>query len=325
MLLIEGLNVNITFDKAVQFMNVHGVNTSSRNGDVTAPNCPVMTVTQKPTERVLFNKYRNANPFFHFFECLWMLSGSSDGRYLDTYVSDFSSRFGEPGGNLWGAYGHRWINHFNENQLYVAIDALKKNPEDRRVVIAMWDPNVDIYSEELTSTMVPARDLPCNTHMYPRIVNGALDLSIMCRSNDVVWGCYGANAVHFSFVQEYLAGLIGVPVGKMYQFSNNWHLYHSTAHLFKRDEDIPNYPGTFPIVAVPDMWDEDLFTFMHMPEDSAGGSNPFFEKVALPMYLAHLAWKAKDHESMAYHAANIAAPDWRLAVLEWMRRRADKW
>jgi thymidylate synthase len=52
-----------------------------------------------------------------------------------------------------------------------------------------------------------------------------LDLTVLCRSNDVVWGAYGANAVHFSVLQEYLAGRIGVDVGVMYQFSNNYHGY----------------------------------------------------------------------------------------------------
>ena len=46
-----------------------------------------------------------------------------------------------------------------------------------------------------------------------KIKNGRLQMTVHCRSNDIIWGTYGANAVHFSILQEYVAARIGVDLG----------------------------------------------------------------------------------------------------------------
>jgi hypothetical protein len=154
-------------------------------------------------------------------------------------------------------------------------------------------------------------------------VNGRLDLTVTCRSNDVVWGAYGANAVHFSVLLEYLAGRIGVRVGKMYQISNNWHLYDSVASRFKPSEYRP-YPGSVPMGTDWDRWDEDLTMFMDGAESPLSYRNDWFSSVAEPMWAAHSLWKVGDRIGAQLEAARIGAPDWRIAVLQWMDRRMLK-
>jgi hypothetical protein len=39
---------------------------------------PVVTCYSAPTQRVLFSPMRDANPFFHLMEALWMLAGRDD-------------------------------------------------------------------------------------------------------------------------------------------------------------------------------------------------------------------------------------------------------
>src|SRR5271154_5758040 len=41
-----------------------------------------ITEYEKPDERVLFSQTRDANPFFHFFESLWILAGREDVEFL---------------------------------------------------------------------------------------------------------------------------------------------------------------------------------------------------------------------------------------------------
>lgn len=321
MLTIQAVNVNDAYDKAVIAMSKFGVPEESRNGDVTAAPFPVMTVYERPTQRVLFNRHRDANPFFHFFECLWMISGSDDGKWLDRFVSDFSSRYAEPeSGHIWGAYGYRWRNWFGYDQIGSVVTRLRANPKDRRVVIQMLDGAMDMCSEDYTLSGEIARDIPCNTAIYPRIVDGALDITVTCRSNDVVWGAYGANAVHFSFLQEYMAGMIGVRVGKYYQLSNNWHLYESVCPKFAQDP-LAAYPTTFPIGENWSDWDADLFKFMTHPERPNSYSNSWFLYVARQMWLAHYEWKFGSRVTALRVAEGISALDWRRAVLEWMHRR----
>lgn len=327
MIVIQGRNVNDIYSEATVIMEKYGRRDDSRNGGVLAAPYPVMTVYERPTERVLFNSHRNANPFFHFFESLWMLAGRNDARWLDRFVKDFSSRFAEDNGIQWGAYGHRWRESFGYDQLDVVVEKLRVAPLDRRVVISMWDPHYDLDSEQYTESGLPARDVPCNTQIYPRIVDGALDITVMCRSNDVVWGAYGANAVHFSFLQEYLSARIGVPVGKMYQLSNNWHLYNNVADKFVSDPaGVAEYPSNYPLVEHPESFDAELNQFLHDPTACHGMKNTFFGDVAYPMWIAHDVFRQTAGrvgiESALYWSNSIRSEDWALAVRQWLQRKA---
>ena len=79
----------------------------SRNGTTYEALEPVTTVYEKPWERVLLLKIRDANPFFHFIEGLWMLAGRKDLAPLTRYVKSMED-FSDDGETLWGAYGWRW-------------------------------------------------------------------------------------------------------------------------------------------------------------------------------------------------------------------------
>lgn len=323
-IVISGRNVNDLYPQALHHLETSGVEEPSRAGTVITVPYPVVSVTMNPMERVLFCPVRDANPFFHLFESLWMLAGRDDGTWLDHFVKDFSSRFGEDDGRIHGAYGHRWRAHFTQDQLIVAINRLRNNPKDRRVVIQMWDPK----SDHMVTSGDEPRDVPCNTTIYPRIVNGKLDLSVMVRSNDVIWGAYGANAVHLPALQEYLAAGIGVPVGVFYQFSNNWHAYKNVLEKKLLNNDFTNYPNHYVQGIKPtnmidkfNMFDEELTNFLFDPEGFVPQHNMWF------MLTAHRAWKsfnayrAGDLKEAIHWADGVAAQDWRKAMMDWLIRR----
>lgn len=330
MQVVDARNVNGAFETGTGLLWKFGEVSESRAGAVIVAPWPVVTVYSKPTERVLFNKTRDANPFFHLFESLWMLAGRNDGTWLDRFVSDFSSRFAESDGRMHGAYGHRWRLHFEEDQLQVVINRLRSSPDDRRTVIQMWDSTYDLYdpcelSEETNEPFREPRDIPCNTHIYLRIVGGRLDLTTCCRSNDAIWGAYGTNAVHFSMLQEYLAGMIGVPVGTMYQFSNNFHMYQDTAQKSKgssldRDPYVTGEVSPLVIGNNWSSWDFDLYQFMHSP-DSTGFKNRWFSDVAVPMWRVHELWSSHNKKGAVEHVGSIRATDWQMAARQWMERR----
>jgi hypothetical protein len=265
-------------------------------------------------------------------EGIWMLSGSDDGRWLDQFVGDFSLRFAETDGHIHGAYGKRWRCHFpvwygetvvdHIDQLDKIVRILRKNPEDRRAVIQMWDTSVDLGTQ--------FRDIPCNTQIYPRVREGSLDLTIMCRSNDIVWGAYGANAVHFSMLHEYLAAGIGCRVGILYQLSNNFHGYVDVLekHPIKTPKGIMPYDPygagkvyPMPMVGDFDTFDNDVDKFMTDGWRDAAYHNLWFRNVAWPMRSAHVLWRTKNRAAAQSMLMNVDAPDWRRAAQEWMDRR----
>lgn len=368
MKVIEARNVNDAYAKGVALLREIGVREPSRAGEVLVAPCPVTTVYENPCERVLFNPQRDANPFFHLGEALHMMAGRNDATWLDRFVKDFSSRFAEDNGVQHGAYGFRWRWHFDmegggsvclPDQLEAIITLLRANSNDRRVVLQMWDPVADLD--------VSKRDVPCNTQAYFRVRKGAtyrefgvdpdpknrnpdgsdyhimdavnktppvLDMTVCCRSNDIIWGAYGANAVHFSVLQEYMAARIGVGVGKYYQISNNFHAYIDMLEKVGMPNPFQPYVNqTFTptkMVKTPEKWEADLAEFMKWStveepdqEPCSYTFNPWFELTAEPFFVAHHFWRQKLRaEAMeVLENANGMSPDWRTAGLEWMRRR----
>lgn len=316
---INATNVNDAYNKGMNLVRSEGWVEPSRNGNVFVMDAPVMTVTDRPDQRVLLDPGRKANHFFHFFECIWMMSGRRDAGYLDRFISDFGARFAEDDGDVHGAYGHRWRNFFGFDQLETALDMLRGDSTTRRVVISMWDPDADLGSD--------VRDMPCNTHLYPRILNGALDLTVCCRSNDVVWGAHGANAVHFSFLQQWMAEMLGLRTGTLYQLSNNYHLYESVAERYGTERSTDPYKDwdliSQPIVQDPDNWEIDLRRFTDNPSsEDQDYSNVFFDRVAVPMWNCHAALKAEDVALAEEHVRKILADDWREAAHDMIQRKS---
>lgn len=312
MKVIYAVDVNDAYTQGVRLLMSEGRRQGSRAGDVLVMPSPVMTVTDCPRMRVLLDPKRRANPFFHLFESLWMLSGRRDAKWLDQFVHDFSERFGEPDedGDQHGAYGHRWRRHFDFDQIESCVALLRADPLDRRVVLAMWDPDTDLAASK--------RDVPCNTHIYPRVRGEVLDITVCCRSNDAYWGAHGANAVHFSVLQEYLAARIGVRVGAMYQLSNNYHIY--TSVLPERPpSSVISYPrAPMAMVTDPTTFDDDLELFMREPKRPGSHyGNSWFPRVAAPMWELNEARVAKNREWFDETLPSVAAPDWRAAAKMW--------
>lgn len=341
-------NVHEALPKALQLLYAEGIERPSRNGPVLQMPCPVTTVYTNPLERVLFWPQRDANPFFHLYESLWMLAGRNDIKPLLRYAKQMKE-YSDDGLTLHGAYGYRWRKWLSDwskpnnlitgeferlDQLELIAIQLKENPNDRRCVLQMWDGQYDLGSNQ--------KDVPCNdTATFQIDAEGKLNLVVFCRSNDVIWGCYGANAVHFSFLLEYMAHWIGCPVGTYSQVSVNWHGYLSTLPTkdsFLLVEIIPNpyvslhhsplFHGTHEAldeaIATLLMHEETRFHLPHYPTDE-----PFFDTVYL-MLRAHLAFRENEAPVKFTEARKILAlgdqkNDWIVAGTEWMLRREANW
>lgn len=354
MKIIRARNVNDAYLKGLILIREDGLRQGSRAGEVLALPYPVTTIYENPQERVLFCPNRDANPFFHLFEALWMLSGSNDATWLDQFVKDFSSRFAEDDGLQHGAYGFRWRKHFDvegggrfglPDQLNTLVQMLRRDQFDRRAVLTMWDPVADLGADR--------RDIPCNLVVVPRIrleeaepepfggdplVRPVLDITVFCRSNDAIFGCYGANAVHFSVLQEYLAARLGVNVGRYYQVSNNFHAYTAVLDKVWPPSGLDYYvTGTVSpthMFTNPDDIDPDVSRFMDWTVSSEPDQQPqiyphntWFHETAEPMFVSHMLWKQKDHNhalEVLTNSSFLMADDWQIAAKAWMERRIKK-
>lgn len=307
---------------------------------------PVITEYSEPTERVLWSPYRDANPFFHLMESLWILAGRKDVAFLTEFnagmaqYSDNTLTFHAP-------YGYRlrhWPGEFNHlthistvddtfDQLKSAIELLRKDHSTRQVVLSIWNPEMDLGRA--------TKDMPCNDLLMLKIRDGELNLTVACRSNDAIWGAYGANVVQFSMIQEFIASAVGVEVGTYRQISDSFHVY-TDQPAWKSVLDNPNFStdpyqdmGISPFPLFSGFRSEDYGTWLTECEAFCEGkavSIPFFRQVAAPVRAAWRMYKSDtsemgiDKKTRAVAAANYlsnAMPecDWQMACVNWLLRR----
>jgi len=348
MKVIRAENVNHALPQGLGYLRNEGVKEQSRNGAVLVGPEPVCTVYHNPTQRVLFSAIRDANPFFHLMESLWMLAGRDDVEFVNYYAGSMK-QFSDDGETLHGAYGYRWRHALGYDQISHIIAELKQNPTTRRCVLQMWDAGGG-GMDDMYKAMNGGKDVPCNTHVYFDTIGGPLNMTVCCRSNDVVWGAYGANVVHFSMLQEYVARSANLKIGVYRQISNNYHVYAERPDVVKlmAQRRLPvdnrysehNYRDTDPkhaqaLTAYPIMtngeqgrWDADMYRFFDTWRPSqimqrGNFHDPFWRDVVTPMVNAHVFYNLgdKDHAPLAVEAC--AAEDWRAAGREWLQRRKE--
>lgn len=207
----------------IQALREEALFSDSRNGRVARFPRPVCLEYLNPTKRLLTSPVRNSNPFFHLFETMWMFGGLSELKPLLFFNSQMA-QYSDDGKSLRGtAYGHRWRVQWGD-QLLTAIAKFKANPDERRVVVSMWDP--------IEHNQMVGKDFACNLQVLfstrPSLANPEsriLDMTVTNRSNDIVYGALGSNVFHFSMLLEYMALHCGFEIGTYYQISNNLHLY----------------------------------------------------------------------------------------------------
>jgi hypothetical protein len=139
---------------------------------------PVATTYINPTHRVLMDPDRDANPFFHFFEAMWILAGRDDVAFL-SYFNKRMSDYSDDGERFHAPYGHRLRKAYGFDQIEGVISELETNPDSRRAVAAIWHPALDLAKN--------SKDIPCNDTIFFKLRRGKLNMTVACRSNDVVW------------------------------------------------------------------------------------------------------------------------------------------
>lgn len=358
MYVIEARNVNHAFHQGIRLIKDEGLEIPSRNGTTLEVPAPVSTVFHNPWERVLINSVRDANPFFHLMESIWILAGREDVKFLTEFnkrMADYSDD-----GQVFNApYGKRIRSHFGymNNQGHWAIDdqlkdqfgytdnqglrvindqlknvisILKLDPMSRQAVCQIWD------QEDLTKD---TKDKACNMSLVFRVRQGKLYLTVYNRSNDMIWGAYGANSVQFSMILEYVAAHLNMPMGEYTHVSNSYHVYTEGpgGDVWNRvknndKESTKNfYSGINRLVIMTNSdiksFDHDLKQFFNIYDkygikelgDTTYWESDYFRDLVMPVlsvFLIHKnGGKAIDHTDA------IVAEDWRMGCMNWLINR----
>ncbi|UTC27996.1 thymidylate synthase [Stenotrophomonas phage A1432] len=165
-------------------------------------------------------------------EVAWYIQGSQNAEFItkyaplwDKFVEDIS--YYDQGENglvrrsfrgVQAAYGYRWRNHFDRDQLELAIDALRQDPTDRRVYVSAWDPAIDGLGAE------GQKNVPCPTSFTFSVQDGELHSSLFLRSSDLFVGL-PYDVMGHALLMDAVAHELGIKPGVMHVTLAHAHLY----------------------------------------------------------------------------------------------------
>tara|TARA_R110000764_G_scaffold60094_1_gene129256 strand:+ start:6613 stop:7662 length:1050 start_codon:yes stop_codon:yes gene_type:complete len=331
-------NVNDALQQGISLMKIAAEQIPSRNGMTLEMDCPVATVYQNPHERVLINKVRDANPFFHLMEAMWIIAGRHDTKFLCEFNKRMAD-YADDGISFNAPYGFRLRNGVQtewkdkHDQLEQIIDMLSKDPNSRQAVAQIWDDK---------DLMRQTKDKACNMSIVFRIRKNKLTMTVYNRSNDMIWGAYGANVVQFSMIQEYVAARLGLEMGSYTQVSNSYHVYIEDAggEVWNRIKDqsitCENvYVKCDKLVLMnPDQaphLNHDIHQFFNaydqfgMEElgEFRNWKSDYFNQLIMPVLCVYLVHKQHGPKEALKYTDTIVADDWRLACEDWLSTRLE--
>lgn len=323
MKVIEVPNPDRALQLGIEYLEAEGNDVPSRHGSTLEAPEPVCTVWENPRHRVAFSPLRDANPFFHLMEAIWIIGGRDDVETLTRFNSKIGN-YSDDGVKFNGSYGARI---YEQEQLFRLLELLIREPDTRRAVISIYDGKRDLGTD--------SKDIPCNVSLHFIIRHGQLHMNVFNRSNDIVWGAYGANIVQFSMIQEWVCWSLSkmsnlrLSVGTLRQLSMSYHAYIESEssrvyHKIRRQGMDFESPYTTKEVEPSyihfDVTHAEANEFLNSEGENVGDSR-FLSVIARPMYRAWKDYKAGDGISTNTGAWYRSTVDWLKASHEWLIRR----
>jgi dihydrofolate reductase/thymidylate synthase len=207
-------------------------------------------------------------------ELLWFVSGKTnsnllkdkkigiwDGNSSREYLDKIGLGHREEG-DLGPVYGFQW-RHFGAeyrdmhadytgkgiDQLAAAIETIKKNPEDRRIIVSAWNP------ADLGKMALP----PCHMFCQFYVANGELSCQMYQRSADMGLGV-PFNIASYALLTRLVAQVCGLKAGEFVHTIGDAHVYSNHVEALK--EQLTRTPGKFPKLFInPDKKGIDDFVF----------------------------------------------------------------
>lgn len=315
MITFEAGSINHMARKVYDALIKIGYESDSRNGRVLRFAEPITTTYTKPWNRVGMVYGRDANQVFHHMESLWMLAGRDDVGFLDMFNSQIK-QYSDDGGSFNAPYGWRIRKEFGHDQLKGVIATLSTDIESRQAVIQIWR-STDLIKE--------TKDKACNMILVCAVVFGKLQMTVYNRSNDLIYGgVTGTNPVHFSYIQEYIAEQLHLPMGHLIFISNNAHVYLDLYPHWER-MDWGRY-STFPAykLEVGSLEEIEYFCKKIMSKKLLREEfhSPMLEYLSKPMWNYWCSRKyTGEYNDIQYWLDQIQPLDWKLAITEWDIKR----
>ena len=175
-------------------------------------------------------------------ELLWFLKGDTNVKYLQENGVRIWNEWADENGELGPVYGHQWrswpnYNGGNIDQIQDIVNALKNNPNSRRMIVSAW--NV----AEVDQMALP----PCHCLFQFYVANGKLSLQLYQRSADTFLGV-PFNIASYALLTMMMAQVSGLKPGDFIHTTGDTHLYLN--HLEQAKEQLKRTPRTLPRMVI---------------------------------------------------------------------------
>ena len=152
-------------------------------------------------------------------ELLWFLKGSTDNNWLKERGVSIWNEWAAPDGDLGPIYGYQWRswpapNGEHIDQIAEVVEALKKNPDSRRIIVSAWNV-ADIPRMALA---------PCHAFFQFYVADGKLSCQLYQRSADIFLGV-PFNIASYALLTHMMAQQCNLEVGDFVWTGGDCHLY----------------------------------------------------------------------------------------------------
>lgn len=191
-------------------------------------------VLRDPTDRVVPDRGRRANVAFGIAEWYSLMFGIDSIAFFSRFIENYAD-YSTDGDVLDGAYGTR-VNYSivtphglstrQVSQVDAIVDKLRVDKDSRQAVIS-------IYSSDDLTLGTGGKNTPCTLTLQFLVRNDELHLIVNMRSSDVFKGLT-YDVMVFTFLQEYVARRLDLPLGKYIHNAASLHMYDADFKLVER-------------------------------------------------------------------------------------------
>ena len=167
-------------------------------------------------------------------ELIWLLSGNTNIKYLHDNNVTIWDEWADENGDLGPVYGHQWRNFNSQgvDQIKDVIERIKKNPQDRRLIVSAWNP------VQINDMALP----PCHCFFQFDVTpDGKLNCMLYQRSCDMFLGV-PFNIASYSLLTMMVAQVCGLKLGEFVHTLGNAHIYSNHFEQVKLQLTREPYP-----------------------------------------------------------------------------------
>ena len=169
------------------------------------------------------------------YELLWFLKGDTNVHYLQEHGVSIWDEWARENGDLGPVYGAQWRNWngVGIDQIKNVVETLKKNPNDRRMIVSAWNP------EQLPDMALP----PCHMMFQFYVANNKLSCMMYQRSCDTFLGV-PFNIASYALLTQMIAHVCGLELGEFVHTLGDTHIYLN--HFDQVKEQLSREPRSLP-------------------------------------------------------------------------------